>query len=175
VAVVMNQLALERVSLELDLANGLEPVHADGNQIQQVVVNLLINAADAIGDGGGTITVGTRAASAAGAELFVEDSGKGIPPEHLDRLFEPFFTTKGPRGTGLGLAVTWGIVEAHGGTIDVRSEPGQGSRFTVRLPCREESLAPATEPRAARDTNPIAMPAKASGAPALGSAGGGAS
>ena len=68
------------------------------------------------------------------AELIVEDSGSGIAPSDLDRLFEPFFTTKGNRGLGLGLAVTWGIVEAHGGTIEVQSEPGHGARFTVRLP-----------------------------------------
>jgi len=68
------------------------------------------------------------------AELAVEDSGRGISPEDLTHLFEPFFSTKGSRGTGLGLAVTWGIIEGHGGTIDVQSEPGKGSRFTIRLP-----------------------------------------
>jgi signal transduction histidine kinase len=67
-------------------------------------------------------------------ELTVADEGGGIPEEALAHLFEPFFSTKGTRGTGLGLAVTWGIVEGHGGTIDVWSEPGKGSRFTVRLP-----------------------------------------
>jgi two-component system NtrC family sensor kinase len=67
-------------------------------------------------------------------ELTVEDSGHGIPPEHLDHLFEPFFTTKGNRGSGLGLAVTWGIVEGHGGSIEVQSEPGAMTRFTVRVP-----------------------------------------
>jgi two-component system NtrC family sensor kinase len=138
VAVVMNQLALRHVSLDLDLASDLEPLPADGNQIQQVVVNLLLNAVDAIGDQGGTIRLASRAlpspAGAGCAEVTVEDSGQGIAPEHMDHLFEPFFSTKGNHGTGLGLAVTWGIVEAHGGTIDVRSEPGRGARFIVRLP-----------------------------------------
>jgi signal transduction histidine kinase len=245
----------------------LPPVPADANQIQQVVVNLLMNAADAIGDGGGTIRVGTAEAAVppwghaviraarcpkgcdlldpgvrigsypaivvavrhrerdatmhldpvygrfshrasepfeagglgayscprcrtrlehpehrceecgapafavqAGdrgqvewctrqgchwtrwkatdaleprpfAELVVEDSGRGISGPDMDRLFEPFFTTKGSRGVGLGLAVTWGIVEAHGGTIEVRSEPGRGTRFTVRLPLGAKEVA----------------------------------
>jgi len=153
VAVVMNQLALSRVRLDFQLAPALRPVPADANQIEQVVVNLLMNAADALGAEGGTIRITTAetsvpprddAADARGprpfAELVVEDSGSGIAASDLDRLFEPFFTTKGNRGLGLGLAVTWGIVEAHGGTIDVQSEPGHGVRFTVRLPL----AAPAT-------------------------------
>ena len=99
-------------------------------------MNLLVNARDAVGDGG-WIRVATRAPHDGGrpfAEIVVEDGGCGIPQADLAHLFEPFFTTKGTHGTGLGLAVTWGIVEAHGGTIDVASEVGKGSRFTVRLP-----------------------------------------
>ena len=99
-------------------------------------MNLLVNARDAVGDEG-WIRVSTRAAhdgERSFAEIVVEDGGCGIPQADLAHLFEPFFTTKGTHGTGLGLAVTWGIVEAHGGTIDVRSEVGKGSRFTVRVP-----------------------------------------
>lgn len=258
--ILMNQLALNRVSLALDLAQDLPPVPADANQIQQVLVNLLVNAADAIGEEGGTIRVSTRlvrlppwgnrpirsarcpkgcdlldpasrigglpsirvvrtcagqeaayhldptygrfnhragapceegvlasfecprcrsglgvqdarcdncgapafavataeggrvlwctrngchwsrwdAAEAAGeepsVEISVEDTGRGIPASDLPHVFEPFFTTKGPRGTGLGLSISWGIVNAHGGTIEASSEEGKGSRFTVRLP-----------------------------------------
>jgi signal transduction histidine kinase len=75
----------------------------------------------------------------------VEDSGKGIPPEDLPRIFEPFFTTKGNHGTGLGLAVSWGIVEAHGGLLEAHSEPGHGARFVLRLPTTAppEGAAPA--------------------------------
>ena len=260
IAVVVNQLAMNKVDLALDLGESLPSVPADSNQIQQVMVNLLLNAADAIGEGGGRIRVLTRATAlpvrghapirgarcpagcdlmdrdarigglptiravrvyrgaeslvridpiygrysdaatedfeegtilshacpscrtsldlpdekcgACGAtvfgvlvpdggrvlwcarkgchwtrwekmdvigeqpvaELAVEDTGRGISPEDLPHLFEPFFSTKGSRGTGLGLAVTWGIIEGHGGTIDVQSEPGKGSRFTIRLP-----------------------------------------
>ena len=264
--IVTNPLALARVGVELELAPDLEPVPADANQIQQVVVNLLLNAADAIAadaaSPGGSIRVRTsriavpprgnavilsatcprgcdlldgqvrlaglptirvlrraadreavvhldpvygranhRASEAADegviavylcpacrtrldtpdrrcaecsaplfgvqvagsgvaewctrigcpgcrweamdavgpqpyAQIEVEDTGRGITAEEMDRLFEPFFTTKGSRGTGLGLAVTWGIVSGHGGSIAVASEPGRGSRFTVRIPCR---------------------------------------
>ena len=70
------------------------------------------------------------------AQIEVEDAGRGITAEEMDRLFEPFFTTKGARGTGLGLAVTWGIVEGHDGSIAVESEPGRGTRFTLRIPFR---------------------------------------
>ena len=274
VAVVMNQLALRRVSLDFDLNENMRPVPADANQIQQVAVNLILNAADAIGDGGGTIHVRTaevqrparghtviRAAKCpkgcdlldpsarigrypgikvirrqkdhdavvvmdpvygrvnhrasevledgtvseytcprcrtrldvpdrrcldcgapslavnAGAygriewctrkgchwtrcetldargsqeyaEMVVEDTGVGIAPEDLDHLFEPFFSTKGHHGTGLGLAVTWGIVEGHGGTITVHSEVGHGAAFVVRLPHDAPAPAEAAAPAA---------------------------
>ena len=132
-AVVMTQMRLNQVSLALDLAPELPEASADANQIQQVIVNLLLNAADALGPGGGEIRLGTRAEVGAVA-LTVSDQGPGIAPEHLPHLFEPFFSTKGNKGTGLGLAVSWGIVQSHGGTLDVESEPGHGARFTVRIP-----------------------------------------
>ena len=260
VAVVMNQLSMNHVDMVLDLAEGLPSVFAEGNQIQQVVVNLLLNAADAIGSEGGRIRVATLAAeiqpwghavirhaacpkghdlmdatvrigglpsirllegvglpdlvinldpvygryqdlgregipqgelvhyacplcsrslqdpdhlcSVCGAptfsflagpgdpvhhctrkgchhsswpsqdragakgmvELRVEDNGTGINAEHLPHIFEPFYSSKGNRGTGLGLAVTWGIIESHEGIIEVQSEPGRGTRFSVQLP-----------------------------------------
>ena len=141
VSVVMTQLTLNHVDLSLDLAADLPTAHADGNQIQQVVVNLLLNAADAIGEEGGQIRATTRPAPAGAIEFKLEDSGRGIAPEDLPRIFEPFFTTKGNHGTGLGLAVSWGIVEAHGGTLEVQSEPGRGTQFTLRLPTGAESNA----------------------------------
>lgn len=139
VSVVMTQLALNKVDLKLDLAADLPAVHADTNQIQQVVVNLLLNAADAIGAEGGSIRAATRQGPSAGVEFLLEDSGRGIAPEDLPRIFEPFFTTKGNHGTGLGLAVSWGIVEAHGGSLEVQSEPGHGTRFILGLPTAAES------------------------------------
>jgi two-component system NtrC family sensor kinase len=275
VAVVINQLRLDRVQLDFDLAHDLPEIPADANQLQQVAVNLILNAADAIGGEGGTIHVRTatldlpprgtaviRSASCprgcdlvdpsvrigrhagirvlrrhhehdavvhldpvygcvhhrasedcdegtlshylcprcetglelpdvrcedCGApafgvltsdggrvewctrkgchwtrwkaeeergpqryvELSIEDTGHGIAEEDQDHLFEPFFTTKGNRGLGLGLAVTWGIIEGHGGTIDVASEPGHGARFTVRLPVSPRMITAGDERSAA--------------------------
>jgi two-component system NtrC family sensor kinase len=137
--ITLQALTLQHVSLELELAPHAPEALGDANQLQQVVVNLLVNARDAVGSGG-SIRVVTRAGLEAEppfAEIVVEDGGCGIPEADLPHLFEPFFTTKGTHGTGLGLAVTWGIVQAHGGTIDVRSELGKGSTFTVRLPRAE--------------------------------------
>jgi two-component system NtrC family sensor kinase len=69
-------------------------------------------------------------------QLEVSDTGQGMPEEHLDKIFDPFFTTKGTEGTGLGLAIVWGIIEEHGGDIQVSSTPGKGTRFTIRLPAQ---------------------------------------
>jgi two-component system, NtrC family, sensor kinase len=98
------------------------------------VTNLLLNAADASGEGD-TVTLRTRPDDDDGAVLVVEDRGEGIEEENLTRIFDPFFTTKEDgKGIGLGLAVVYGIVETHGGSIEVASRPGQGTIFTVHLP-----------------------------------------
>jgi len=108
-------------------------VRGDREQVSQVITNLLNNAYDAV-NGDGHIEV-TLTADDAGAHLSVADSGVGIPPDVQTHLFEPFFTTKPEgKGTGLGLAICIGIVEAHGGTIDVESQAGRGAKFTVNLP-----------------------------------------
>lgn len=114
-------------------AEPLPPIYGNKSQLQQVLLNLLQNASDAI-EGTGEIVI--RVALAPPEVLVqVSDSGVGIPPEHLTRIFEPFFTTKLPgQGTGLGLAVSLGIIEAHGGTISVESTPMAGTEVTVRLP-----------------------------------------
>ncbi len=109
------------------------PVVADGPQLEQVFVNLLLNAVDAVPDGG---RVEVAAEQQAGrVRVQVRDEGPGIPAEHLSRIFDPFFTTKEVgTGTGLGLSVSYGIVRSHGGDIDVESGPGRGATFTVSLP-----------------------------------------
>ncbi|MDP1832401.1 MAG: ATP-binding protein [Geothrix sp.] len=134
VSVVMTQLSLNQVDLSLDLAPDLPAVQADANQIQQVVVNLLLNAMDAIGTEGGSVRATTRPGALGSIEFTLEDSGPGIAPEDLPRIFEPFFTTKGNQGTGLGLAVSWGIAEAHGGSLRAETIPGHGTRLILRLP-----------------------------------------
>jgi signal transduction histidine kinase len=130
------------VEVQKQLRADLPMVHADANQIQQIIVNLLLNANDAIGERGGTVTLATALRTngdgtpvpGPAVEISVRDTGCGIPPTNLDRIFEPFFSTKGRKGTGLGLAVAWGIVEKHSGRIEVESEVGKGTAFRVLLP-----------------------------------------
>ncbi len=110
----------------------LPPLLADPNQLEQVLINIILNAGQAMPGGG---TLGLETGRADGQVLVrISDTGCGIPPENIARIFDPFFSTKGPQGTGLGLSVSYGIVENHGGTIEVASEPGRGTTFTVRLP-----------------------------------------
>jgi two-component system NtrC family sensor kinase len=125
-----HQLGLKSVSLNRHL-EPLPTIPADFGQLRQAVVNLVLNAADAMA-AGGQLTV-SSAAHAEGVELEVADTGTGIPPEHLARIFDPFFTTK-DKGTGLGLSVVYGIVERHGGRLEVKSEVGKGTAVRIRLP-----------------------------------------
>jgi signal transduction histidine kinase len=112
----------------------LPPVMADYGQLQQVFVNLVVNAVQAM-PGGGKLTIRSSLDNDGWVQTAVEDTGHGIAPEHMDKLFTPFFTTKEQgKGVGLGLAVSYGIIERHGGKIEVKSEVGKGSTFTVRLP-----------------------------------------
>ncbi len=144
--IVQNQLALQHVELRTVLDAELPLTQVDVNQMQQVLINLLMNASDAIGEKGGSITVTTTLADhatkvAAGVSpassfihIRIQDDGCGIPAENLSKIFEPFFSTKGQKGTGLGLAVVWGIIEKHNGLITVASEVGKGTAFTILLP-----------------------------------------
>ena len=129
--------ARQEVKLVRDLDRELPRVTADRGQMQQVLVNLVVNAVQAMPDGG-TLTIRTRRESGAVA-LIVEDTGVGMEPEVRSQIFVPFFTTKDVgQGTGLGLSVVHGIVSAHGGTIMVESAPRRGSRFEIRLPLAED-------------------------------------
>jgi two-component system NtrC family sensor kinase len=123
-------------SLPIDVdTSPVPPIWGNGDQLQQVFLNLLSNAVQAAGENG-TIRVVTEAA---GPEVIVriEDDGAGIDPAVMGRIFDPFFTTKPPgEGTGLGLAISAEIVRQHGGSISVESDPGNGTTFTVRLPAR---------------------------------------
>lgn len=114
----------------------LPPVECLPSQLNQVLMNILVNAGQAIEDHG-QIRIETRRDGDC-VLIEIADSGKGIAPEHVPRIFEPFFTTKPlGKGTGLGLSISYGIVRKHHGEIDVRSEPGAGTTFTIRLPVRQ--------------------------------------
>jgi two-component system NtrC family sensor kinase len=122
-----------RIRIEIDVAASHPPVKADGGQLQQAVIALATNAIDAMTDGG-TLTFRTfTETKRVGIEI--EDTGVGIPHEDLSKVFEPFFTTKEVgKGTGLGLAVCYGIITDHGGRLSVRSSVGKGTTFTILLP-----------------------------------------
>lgn len=140
---VRHQCEMLSIELALSLGEHLPEVSCDGGKIQQVILGLLSNAVDAM-PRGGRLEVSSAADHDEGvARVCVRDNGTGIAPEILPRLFDPFFTTKDTaQNTGLGLAIARGIVEQHGGTITVKSEPGQGAEFVVTLPLRP---APAEE------------------------------
>ena len=148
-ASLLRRLIGEDVELTLRATPDLPPIHADRAQIEQVVVNLVVNARDAMPRGGRlTISTGTLNATGFGGDpvprgewvtLAVSDTGHGIARESQPLVFEPFFTTKGPgKGTGLGLSIVYGIVEQSGGRIALDSEPGRGTTFTVYLPVAVE-------------------------------------
>ena len=121
----------QAVQLEHQLSAGLPPLKADRGQLEQVCLNLILNAAEAMPQGG-TLTIATGQQDNAVTVTF-RDTGVGIPAERQAHLFEPFLTTK-PQGTGLGLAIVQKIIEAHRGRIEVASAPGQGTTFRLLLP-----------------------------------------
>jgi signal transduction histidine kinase len=135
VVTMMQETAREmNIHLETRLGDDLPLMSFDPNQMKQVLINLIKNGMEAIEATGGSITLTTRSEEA-GICLSVEDTGKGIEPEIIQDIFNPFFTTK-KAGTGLGLAVINKIIEDHHGTIGVKSFKGQGTTFTIHLPCR---------------------------------------
>ena len=121
------------IQIKTDLDPDVPLVHGNGGKLQQVFLNLFLNARDAMGTGG---TLEVRSwAEGLGARVEVSDTGHGIAPENLHRIYDPFFTTKGAKkGTGLGLSVTYGIIQEHGGSIEVSNRRGGGATFRVELP-----------------------------------------
>lgn len=135
ILLVRNQTSFRNITIEKDLEASLPEIMADGDQIQQVIINFILNAADAMPKGG-TLKVSSRLLeNNEFIELKFADTGIGISEENRNRIFDPFFTTK-ENGTGLGLSISYGIIEQHGGTIYVESEIGKGTTFTVQLPIK---------------------------------------
>ena len=134
IVLVNNQLKITNVKLHKNIEPDLPPIYVDPPQIEQVLVNLFINAIQAMPEGGDlSINVGQKVENGY-LIIKVKDTGMGISKEDLLHIFDPFFTTKGTKGTGLGLSVSYGIIRQHHGDIEVESEEGQGTTFTLKIP-----------------------------------------
>jgi len=145
-SLVDHKLKLANIALDLRLATNLPQLPCDASQMQQVILNLVMNAAEATANRhDGRIVVETRlSAGGQSMELLIQDNGEGMTPEVVKRIFDPFFTTKPDgKGVGLGLAVLYGIVQAHDGDVEVTSAPGQGATFVVSLPLNHKQPAEA--------------------------------
>ncbi len=127
------QASVRNIRIVKTLDGSLPLIPVDKNKIQQVFSNLTLNACEAMPGGGTLVITSRRSRDGTGLEIAFADTGVGIAPDHMTKIFDPFFTTK-HFGTGLGLAISYGIVRQRGGTIDVQSELGRGSTFTVRIP-----------------------------------------
>jgi two-component system cell cycle sensor histidine kinase/response regulator CckA len=169
---LLTRLIGENVELIPELAGDLAFVNMDPAEVQQIILNLVLNARDAMPDGG-RVTLTTRNCDGPGprpegeqnqfrnswVEFAVSDTGCGMDAETRARLFEPFFTTKKPgKGNGLGLATVYRIVTHQGGTIEVESESGKGTRVVVRLPRVEAPFQPCIVPRVGEQISPVANP-----------------
>src|SRR6185437_15304602 len=136
-----HQLRTSQVKVQTDLYAGLPLIHGNSGKLQQVFLNLFLNAKDAMAGKGGTLHIST--ANGDNVQVNISDSGAGIAPEHINKIYDPFFTTKNvpregqSRGTGLGLSVTYGIIQEHAGKIRVDSQPGQGTKFQLEFPMRK--------------------------------------
>lgn len=139
-ALSRHKLELGQIALEVNIAETLPQLYADDGQLHQCLINLILNAVDAMPGGGRLFVSARHDRDARCVEIVVRDTGSGIRPEDKAHLFDPFFTTKeSGYGVGLGLSTVYGIIARHDGTIHVESEPGQGAAFILRLPVRQSS------------------------------------
>ena len=142
-ALLEHQFKTAKVRVDSDLARVLPPIYGNTGKLQQVFLNLFMNAREAM-PGGGVLRVAT--ANGAGVSVTITDTGTGIAPEHIQRIYDPFFTTKNSpragerRGTGLGLSVTYGIIQEHAGKITVDSQPGRGTTFVLEFPLLRKAV-----------------------------------
>ncbi len=136
---VRNQVMLSGIQVEREIPPEIPLISGDRKSLQQVFLNLFINAIQAMPDGG-SLLINVHTEDGHWLKIEIEDTGLGIEPEHLPRIFDPFYTTKEVgRGTGLGLSVTYGIIEKHGGHIEAHSQKGQGTSFTITLPILQKN------------------------------------
>jgi signal transduction histidine kinase len=139
-ALVQPQIKLGGVEVRTEIAPDLPPIHGNRDQLLQVLINLVMNAVAAM-RANGTLAIHAAMMPERGVRIAVADTGSGIPAEHLSEIFDPFFTTKPEgEGTGLGLSIVHGIVESHGGTIQVESEVGKGTTFSLNFPPLDDGL-----------------------------------
>ena len=141
-ALLDHQLKTSQVKVQQDLLPTLPLIHGNAGKLQQVFLNLFLNAKDAMA-GGGTLHV--RTANGEGVRVTISDTGSGIAQEHIQRIYDPFFTTKngvreGRKGTGLGLSVTYGIIQEHAGKIQVESRVGEGTTFYLEFPLMRKAV-----------------------------------
>jgi two-component system sensor histidine kinase HydH len=143
VRLVQQDAGLHHIEIRLSTADDLPPLFLDPDRFSQCLLNLYLNAIEAMTNGG-VLTVEAAIAPGGGLRITVTDTGPGIPEKYRSKIFDPYFTTK-TTGTGLGLAIVYKIIEAHGGSISIESAPGGGTRFTVFLPptAPEEEKRPA--------------------------------
>lgn len=135
ISIIEKQVYFENVEIIKELSEGLSEIMIDINQFEQVLINLALNAVESMSDGGKLILRTMAGLESTNVIIKVIDTGSGIPEENIDKIFDPFFTTKEVgKGTGLGLAVTYGIIQRHGGQISVESQIGSGTTFTITLP-----------------------------------------
>jgi two-component system NtrC family sensor kinase len=137
-SLVTNHLKLAKVKQQVDIPEDLPYVYVDALQIEQVLINLFINAIQAMPEGGDLLVKGGYDPKGDNLILEVRDTGIGIQKDILPYIFDPFFTTKSTKGTGLGLSVSYGIIRQHHGDISVESEEGQGTRFIIKLPAMKK-------------------------------------
>uniref|UniRef100_C6E0C6 histidine kinase n=1 Tax=Geobacter sp. (strain M21) TaxID=443144 RepID=C6E0C6_GEOSM len=156
---IRHQILFQDVTIVREYASDLPKILIDANQIEQVLVNMFVNAGHAM-LGEGVLHISTGVASDGGAAFIrVVDNGCGIPDDHLTKIFDPFFSTKANKGTGLGLSVSYGIVQEHGGRIDVTSKIGAGTAFTVTLPLPDRAAAtPPAPPLISTPGEPSSLP-----------------
>ncbi len=142
---VQNVMTVANVKTRLHLADTLPAIYIDEHQFQQVLVNMMINATQSMSSGGELTVKSSFIKDKDAVEISIADTGNGIAPEFLDHIFDPFFSTKEDSGTGLGLWVSYGIVQKHKGRIKVKSTVGQGTTFTIIMPTSKKYKEQANE------------------------------